>query len=287
MLSIIIPIYNEEFSIIDVIVQIINIMNNSGITYELIVVDDGSNDNTNKVLSESNLMFRLIKHESNKGYGAALKTGIKHSTYEYIAIIDADGTYPSVKIPEMLKYMEEHKCDMVVGARVGKKVRIPITRVPAKWFVNKIANYLSGTRIPDLNSGLRIIKKDLVNKYMQILPNGFSFTTTITLALLTNYYVVGYIPIDYYKREGKSKFRPIADTLNFITLIIKTVMYFNPLKVFVPMSLLLFITSFILLLYRVIYGKGFGVVCVILFISAIQVLTTGMIADLIDKRNKF
>ena len=201
MLSIIIPVYNEEFSIIEVLTQIAAVMKNSEIPYEIIVVNDGSKDNTAKVLSESNLKIRLITHELNEGYGSALKTGIKNAIYDYITIIDADGTYPAEKIPELLKYMQGYNYDMVVGARVGKKVKIPIIRIPAKWFINKIANYLSGTKIPDLNSGLRIIKKGFIEKYMHLLPDGFSFTTTITLALLTNNYRVGYIPIDYYKRD--------------------------------------------------------------------------------------
>lgn len=285
MLSIIIPTYNEESSIVDVVAQVIDIMRKSEILYELIVVNDGSSDNTLKVLTESNFRFRLIRHEFNEGYGAALKTGIKNAFYEHIALIDADGTYPANNIPKMLQCMKEYNYDMVVGARTGKKVNIPISRRPAKWIINKIAHYLSGREIPDLNSGLRIIKKGLVKKYMHILPNGFSFTTTITLAALTDGGRVGYIPIDYHKRDGKSKIRPIADTFNFITLIIRTVMYFNPLRIFVPLSLVLFIASFLTSLYRAVYGRGFGVISIILFVSAIQVLTTGMIADLVDKRS--
>jgi len=136
---------------------------------------------------------------------------------------------------------------MVVGARTGNKVHIPLIRKPAKWLIGKLANFLTEVKIPDLNSDLRMMRKEMVLKYMNILPSGFSFTLTITMAALTNDYRVKYIPIDYLKRVGSSKISPIKDTLNFLTLLVRTSLYFNPMKIFMLFSLILFLLAFALL----------------------------------------
>jgi hypothetical protein len=126
---------------------------------------------------------------------------------------------------------------MLVGARIGDSVNIPLIRRPPKWVINQLANYMVGTKIPDLNSGMRIMKKEIIERFFNILPEGFSFTSTITIAMLSNGYQVKYVPIDYHQRKGKSKIRPFNDTLNFVRLIVRTVMFFDPLKVFLPISL--------------------------------------------------
>jgi glycosyltransferase involved in cell wall biosynthesis len=284
-LSIIVPVYNEEKNIKKTIIKIDTILKKSDLkNYEIIIVDDGSTDHTNQTLKQSNINFNLIEHEQNMGYGASIKSGIKKSKYNVIAITDADCTYPVEKIPEMYKQIKDY--DMVVGSRTGKSVKIPFIRKPAKWFIGKLANYLAGFKIPDINSGLRIFKKEHVLRFFKILPNGFSFTTTITLAMLTNDMQIKYIPINYMKRKGKSKIRPIRDTLNFIQLIIRTVMYFNPLRIFVPVSLILLLISLIVFIYSYLaLPKILDTTVAILFISSIQILAIGMLADMINKRN--
>ena len=138
-----------------------NNLNQKGIIYEIIVVDDGSTDDTQKNVRMTDV--RLISHKENKGYGAALKTGIKAATYDNIITIDADGTYPSEAIPDLIENIDDY--DMVVGARIGANVQIPLIRRPAKWFLKKLAEYLVGRKIPDLNSGLRLMKKlDIMKK---------------------------------------------------------------------------------------------------------------------------
>ena len=281
--SIVIPAYNEEEGILGTINGVVEAIKPLGIEYELIVVNDGSTDKTAKIVENKNI--KIINHKENKGYGASIKTGIRCSQYENILIIDADGTYPNDRIPELARICEKDNFDMVVGARVGGNVKIPLIRKPAKWFITKLASYLTGTKIPDLNSGLRVIKKEVVEKYMNILPDGFSFTSTITLAMLTNGYSVKYVPIDYFKREGKSKIKPIQDTLNFIQLIIRTILYFNPLKVFVPLSLFLVLVAFLVLLGSwILTGKAMDVTFGVILMTAVMVTVIGMLADLIDKR---
>jgi glycosyltransferase involved in cell wall biosynthesis len=285
-LSVIIPVYNEETYIENTINQVHEVLKNSSVKdYEIIVVDDGSTDKTPEVLNSSKLDFRLIRHEQNRGYGASLKSGIRKSKYEIIAITDADGTYPVQDIPEL--YSEMPDCDMVVGARTKKKVKIPFIRRPAKWLLAKLANYLAETKIPDLNSGLRLFRKNDALRLWGVLPRGFSFTTTLTLAMLTNDMQVKFIPIDYMRRKGKSKIRPIRDTLNFIQLIVRTVLYFNPLKVFVPIAILLFLASLGIFLYSaLVMDRILDTTVAIMFVASLQMLSIGMIADIIDKREK-
>lgn len=280
MVSIIIPAYNEEKGIAAVLDNIISIAGN----YEIIVVDDASVDKTAEIVKGYN-NINLIRHEQNMGYGSALKTGFKHARGDAVLIVDADGTYPHETIPDLVKVLHEGDYSMVVGARTAKDVKIPLIRKPAKWFINQLANYLSGMKIPDLNSGLRIMKKTEIERFLHLLPVGFSLTTTITLAMITNGCPVKYIPITYAKREGKSKIRPIRDTLNFIQLIIRTILYFNPLKVFVPISISLIIFALLLLTGSWFFmGKAMDVTFGVILMTAVMVMAIGMLADLIDKR---
>jgi len=283
--SIIAPAYNEEKSIGSVLKEIKDVMNHSRLSYEIIVVNDGSTDKTREVLNNSKLNIKVFNHKVNRGYGASLKTGICNAQHEIVVITDADGTYPNERIPELVSYMKDY--DMVVGARTGASTKVPLVRKPAKWVINRLANYLTGVIIPDLNSGLRVMKKAIANKFARLLPDQFSYTATITLAMLTNGYQVKYVPVDYHARIGQSKIKPIRDTLNFIQLIVRTVMYFNPLKVFIPLSLVLFFMSVGVFLYSYFFTpKVMDVTTVILFVSAIQVLAIGMVADLVNKRIK-
>ena len=285
-ISVVIPVYNEVDSVAETLQNVHEHLEASGLTYEVVAVNDGSTDGTSKVFAELELPnINKVAHPQNRGYGAALKTGIKNATYDYIVITDADGTYPNERMAEFVAEMIETKSDMLVGARVGENVEIPLIRKPAKKALNELANYLSQTQIPDLNSGFRVMKKDVVKRFLHLLPDSFSFTTTITLAMLSDGFKVKYTPIDYFHRQGNSKIKPIQDTVRFTQLVIRTVMYFNPLRVFVPLSMGLFVASLIMLLVRLFSGGGLLAASLILFVSAIQVLTTGMLADLIVKTN--
>ena len=281
MISVVIPVYNEEKAIGAVLDELIEILEDKA--YEIIAVDDGSTDTTVKAVQEKPVT--LIQHPHNIGYGAAIKTGIKNAANDLIVIIDGDGSYPVKAIPELLKEAEEY--DMVVGARVGKEVKIQLYRRPAKWFLSKLANYLAETKIPDLNSGMRIFRRKEVEKFYNILPNKFSFTTTITLAYHTTGLLVKYVPINYYKRAGKSKIRPFKDGFNFIMLILRTITYFNPLKIFLPVSFVFFVAAILVFLYStLVMGRFMDVTTVILVVAAIQTVLFGLLADLVVRRSE-
>ncbi|MBL6722105.1 MAG: glycosyltransferase family 2 protein, partial [Planctomycetes bacterium] len=232
--TLVVPAYNEEDGIEGVVRRLSSL--DLGVPLELLVVEDGSTDRTRERLAELEAQvpcLRVLEHGYNRGYGAALKTGFQAAAHEVVVITDADGTYPEDRIGELLARVDAG-AEMAVGARVGANVHIPLVRRPAKWALRRLASYLAGVRIPDLNSGLRAFRRELVLKYLGILPDGFSFTTTITLASLTNGHRVEYVTIDYAPRSGRSKIKPIRDTLGFTALILRTVLYFNPLKVFFP-----------------------------------------------------
>ena len=281
--SIIIPIYNEEAGLSHCLEELIEKLGAE--PYELILVNDGSTDGTAEIIrnfDKGNLIH--LTHEFNRGYGAAIKTGISHSSSEIIVITDADGTYPNEEIPRLVNLLnDEHS--MVVGSRTGDNVRIPFLRRLPKLILNKLADYLTRSKIPDLNSGLRVIRKEVVMKFYNILPDSFSLTTTITLAVLTNNMQIIYTPINYYKRKGNSKIRPINDTLNFVQLIIRTVLYFEPLRIFIPFSAGLFILGILVYLFGLFFlPYSLDITSSIIISTAIIVLTVGMLADLIDKK---
>jgi hypothetical protein len=176
---------------------------------------------------------------------------------------------------------------MVVGARTGETVKIPLLRKPAKKFLNILANYLAGVKIPDLNSGLRAFRKDVARQFFPILPSGFSFTTTITLAMLSNGYRVKYLPINYHQREGRSKIHPIRDTVGFTTLIVRTTLYFNPLKVFMPLAGIVALSAVALLVFsKLVLNRVMDISVIVLLSAALQIAVIGMLADLIDKRGQ-
>ncbi len=280
-LSVIVPMYNEEDAVCDVLCQIRDVLESTALAFEILVVDDGSTDNSSGVVESSGAI--LLKHPYNRGYGAALKTGIRRARFETIAIIDADGTYPA---DSLLVLLEHWGCnDMVVGARVGAQAAIPRSRRPAKWVLNQVANYLVGVKIPDLNSGLRIFKKSIVMQFLKILPSGFSFTTTITLAMLSHDYLVEFVPIRYLPRVGRSKIRPVRDTLNFLNLILRTIMYYAPLKVFVPVSLLFLVPGFVKTLVDTTSYQMVTKSDLLLLVTGSIIGMLGLLADLIDKRS--
>ena len=280
--SIIIPAYNEKETIGEVLSEINEVMRKSIWGYEIIVIDDGSSDETGRIAEKKRA--RVITHPRNRGYGASLKTGIRNAKNNTILITDADGTYPVEEIPRLLEEVGDY--DMVVGARTGAKVRMPFFRRPAKFFLNRLAGYLSERKIPDINSGLRAFKKEIALKYFHILPAKFSFTTTLTLAFLSDDYSVKYIPIDYRKRRGRSKIRPLKDTWGFLLLIIRTIIYFNPLKVLLPLASLLFLLGIAILFYsKFVLNRVMDITVILLIVTSLLVALLGLIADLIVKRS--
>lgn len=279
--SVVIPAYNEAAAIGEVIERVGDVLLEAGIEHEIIVVDDGSSDATAEIAAM--MSARVLRHRGNRGYGASLKSGILAARHPTICILDADGTYPADRIPELLRAHQQ--ADMVVGARTGERVTIPLMRRPAKWLLKRLAEYITGQTIPDLNSGMRVFHRDLAMQYFNILSDQFSFTTTITMAMLCDKYAVNYLPINYAVRTGRSKIVP-WDAANFFTLILRVAMLFKPLRVFMPCAA-------VCLLYAVLKGswdllvtgdRNISVTAAVAMISALQLTLIGMLGDAIGTR---
>lgn len=274
--TVVIPAYNEEAAIGREVDAILHVMRGTGRAFKVIVVDDGSTDDTARRIQ--NQEVQIIRQKINRGYGASLKRGIAEAQTDLIVITDADGTYPAEAIPGLLREADE--CAMVVGARISSK-NVPLARRPAKAFLRWLASYLSERDIPDLNSGLRVLRKSLVRRYEHILPERFSFTTTITLALMCNSYDVRFVNIDYHERTGQSKIRP-SDALQFFLLVIRTITLFNPLRVFLPLGLLPFVGGIVKLVYDL---TGFNVSdgAVMGILAGLTIWSVGIFADITSR----
>lgn len=272
-LSIVVPAFNEERGIGPEIDRLHEELSKCGLRYELIVVDDGSRDRTFEIASQK--PCKVLRQPQNRGYGAALKRGIAAARADRVVITDADGTYPASAIGELVRMSESY--DMVVGSRTGKEVHIPLVRRPAKWLLRVLAAYLAGHPIPDLNSGLRLMRRSHVRRFAHILPNGFSFTTTITLALLCNDFAVGYLPINYGARIGNSKIRA-KHAYQFLLLTLRTIVLFNPLKIFLPVGAVMFLAGAAKFAYDITLNN-LSESAVMAILGAIIVWAIGVLAD--------
>lgn len=283
--SLVVPCFNEEHAIAATVTELVATLETVG-PYEIVIVNDGSTDGTAAALQQIAVRepgLRIVHHSRNKGYGAALKTGIRHATSDLIVITDADGTYPNHRIGELVDLARE--ADMVVGARVGTDVQYPLIRKIPKVFMRAYAEWIAGQDIPDLNSGMRAFRRSVVERFLNILPNGFSFTTTITLAMLTNSYTVHYMPISYAARIGKSKIKPVQDTLRFFQLILRTGMYFAPLRIYAPILVTVLIGLVASLVYDVFVLRDLTEKTLLLLILFLNSAMFALLADMIDKRS--
>lgn len=272
--SVVIPAFNEAAHIADEVAAVDRVMRDTGWAFEIIVVDDGSTDGTADAASAAGI-GRVVRRAQNRGYGAALKLGVRLARHDWILITDADGTYPVESIPALLA--ESSANSMVVGSRTGATVRVPLARRPAKWFLNRLASYLAGRHLPDINSGLRLMRKSLINRYEHLLPDGFSFTTTITLSAACNAHPLAYVPIDYRARLGESKIRP-RHAYDFTLLIVRTMVFFNPLKVFLPLGAVLMAGAVAKLAYDI-TRDNLSETAVLGALGALIVWAVGLLAD--------
>jgi len=276
-LAVILPAFNEANGITDTLARVRTVLSGLNCSSEIIVVDDGSKDGTGQKATDAGV--RVITHPWNRGYGAALKTGVLSTEAAAILIMDADSSYLPDAIPKLLAGLD--RADMVVGTRSLGSEGVAWIRRPGKWMLNRLASYLIGLNIPDLNSGQRVMKRDVLLKYMHLCPSGFSFTSTITLAMLANGHAVIYEPIEYVKRSGQSKIRA-GHFVSFILLVVRSIVLFNPLKVFLPLGAIIFLVG-VGKLIQDIYRWNLSETAVMAFLSAITIWAVGLLADMIAR----
>lgn len=279
LVTVVLPAYNEELAIEADLKVIRNAMEASGYSYEIIVVDDGSTDRT-AAIAAGVPGVQVLRHHSNRGTGAARTTGVRAARGQIVAMSDADGTYPNGDLPRLVEAVLDG-ADMAVGARKIEAGTFRLLRTFAKEFIRRLASYLTATEIPDLNSGFRAVRRDVALRFLPILPTTHSWVSTITLALLSNGYRVEYLPIDYFPRVGRSTFHPIRDTYNYLSLVVRTVTYFNPLKIFLPVSLTLLVLGVVKGTYDLIFNLRFRESDLVLIVVAVLVGMMGILADLI------
>ena len=245
MISVVVPAYNEESSIEKTIKSLTDIAAKSDqVGFEIIVVDDGSTDLTADRAESAGVS--VIRKPQNIGYGHSLKIGIKAAKYDTIVIIDADGTYPISRVPDLVECYEAG-FDMVVGQRTGKHYRESAIKFPLRLLFKWLVEFTVGTSVPDVNSGLRVFSKTEIMQLFPSLSDSFSFTTSSTLAYIMRNKYIKYIPIEYYERVGKSKVRLLRDSLRALQFIVQAIVYYNPIKIFLVLSVFVFFISVVLI----------------------------------------
>ncbi|MEM7032856.1 MAG: glycosyltransferase family 2 protein [Chloroflexota bacterium] len=275
MVSVIIPAYYEEQVIEAIIQRIQTTLNASSYHYEIIVVDDGSQDETAKKAQEAGAT--VISHPYNIGNGAAVKTGIRHAQGDILVMLDADGQHPPEDIPRLLDLVGPY--DMVVGART-KESDSSLHRDLANAIYNRFATYVSGRHIEDLTSGFRAIKAPIARNLVNLLPNTFSYPTTITLATIRSGYSLAYVPIVSDKRVGKSKIKLLRDGTRFLLIIVKVATLFSPLKVFLPVSATMFTAGILYGLFKIFFlGLRYGPTSAMLMIMAVVIFMVGLVSE--------
>jgi glycosyltransferase involved in cell wall biosynthesis len=286
--TVVLPCYNEQNHVVNEIERITEALDQSSLRYELLVIDDCSTDQTLETVQQAQARFpylRVMPFHRNSGSGTARRVGTNQARGDIVVWTDADMTYPNERIPEFVELLaKDPTIDQVVGARTSEQGTHKILRIPAKWFIRKAAERLSGARIPDLNSGFRAFRRDVALPYLRLLPSGFSCVTTITMAFLHNGHEIRYVPIDYGKRSGRSKFHFVRDAYRYILQVLRMVMYFNPLRVLMPAALWLVMIGFGKAVYDVVaHPVRISNNTVVIFMTGMIIGAVALLADLIVK----
>ncbi|MDR1266833.1 MAG: glycosyltransferase family 2 protein [Holosporales bacterium] len=281
MISIVVAAYNEEEAVRETVEEIERICAGMGVPFEIVVVDDGSTDGTAAVLSS--LKVTVVCHPYNVGYGHSLKDGIASAKYETIVITDADQTYPLDRIPDLYSRSLEG-FDMVVGARTGRHYEGTFLKEALRKILKFLAEFTAGRKIPDINSGLRLFHRETAKAVFPQLCDGFSFTTSLTLAYLMTGKFVSYVPIAYGPRSGKTKVRLLKDSLRTLQYVLQLATYYQPLKIFFLFSGLCLVHAAFWFLIALFLGLHVGFFLGIgsMLVSLI-VLCMGLLADLLKQ----
>jgi len=274
-ISIVIPAYREEGGIFGVVEETRRVMNATGRSYEILVVDDGSDDGTSAEAQRAGA--RILSHPYNIGNGAAVKTGIRNAQGEILVTLDADGQHSPEDIPRLLEKMDTY--DMAVGAR-GDDSKTSFLRRAGNRIYNRFATYMCRRRIEDLTSGFRAVRRDIARRFVFLLPNTFSYPTTITMAVIRSGYSLAYVPITTNRRVGASKIQPIRDGSRFFLIIIKIATLFSPMRVFLPVSVTMFLAGLGYGLFKIFFmGGQYGPTSAMLMTVSVVIFMVGLVSE--------
>jgi glycosyltransferase involved in cell wall biosynthesis len=272
--SIVIPAHNEAGAIRDVLTRLRAELP-AGVI-EVIVVDDGSTDGTGALAQECGV--RVLRHPHNRGYGASLKTGIRLATGDYILTMDADGQHRLEDVAKLCAAVRQLNApDCVIGHRT-QLLHSPLWRMPGKWMLTRMARILTQRKIPDLNSGLRCVRREVLLKYIHLCPSGYSFSTTITMALLSRGYAVDFLPIQVERRVGTSLVNVKAG-FQTILLVLRLATLFNPLRLFLPLSLGSIVIGAGWAVPYLIARQGVTVASMLLILTGVLLFGLGLVCD--------
>jgi len=273
-MTVLMPAFNEEQSIGQTIGEIKKIYPD----FEILVVDDGSTDRTREEAVKAGA--NVWKHPYNIGNGAAIKTGLRYASGDWILMMDADGQHKPADIAKLLAYKDSY--DMVVGAR-GKGSQTSWHRNLANFLYNRLATYVTKYKIEDLTSGFRLVKNDRMRRFIYLLPNAFSYPSTITLAYLRSGLSIKYVPIQTLSRKGKSKIKIFHDGIRFFLIITKIATLFSPFRVFLPVSFIFFLTGLGYYAFTYITQNRFTNMSMLLLSSSVIVFMMGLISEQISQ----
>ena len=273
--TVVVPCYNEESSVEQVLAEVSSTLRSAGQEYELIVVNDGSTDRSGEILRASRWPHRVISHRGNRGYGASIKAGIRAASHGRVLIMDSDGQHPPENILLLLDEAEDY--DMVVGARRAQGSHR--WRLPGKLVLKLLCEWLVGRRIPDINSGFRLIRTEAARRYMHLCSDQFSFSTSITLALLSDRLAVKFVPIDVRPRRGGRSQVRVRTGFSTFMLILRIIGTFNPLPIFMPPSVVLFVMGMGVTVRELILRHNISDAGVICLLGSLFLFCFGLLAD--------
>ncbi len=272
--SLVIPAFNEEAAIGRTLDEVAPVLAAHPARWEVIVVDDGSRDRTAEEARARGA--RVVTHRRNRGYGAALKSGVLSARGDTVVFYDADNQFEPADIPRLMTELSDH--DAVLGARTSSSYA-PFSRRGGKKVLGWLANYLARTQIPDLNCGLRAVRRDLLLDYLHLLPNGFSASTTTTLVLLKEGHDVKFVPVTVKRRIGNSTVRPIKDGVDTALLIVRLTTLLDPFRVFGPVSGVFFLFGLVWGVHYIRLGRGLSIGAMFMLVSSVVIFFFGLLAD--------
>lgn len=279
--SVLVPAFNEGKAVRQTVLGVKDALTRAGVAHEIIVIDDGSSDETATEGAAGGAI--VIRHPSNGGYGRALKTGLRQASGEIIAITDADGSYPPDALPALIEGMSVF--DMVVGARQGAQYRGSRAKWLGRKALQRMVLFVTGIRVPDVNSGMRVFRKQIALDNIRQIGNGFSFTTTLTLAMLLQGYFVQYVPVPYHVRIGTSKVRFRRDVIRTMQILVMAILAYNPIKLFLLLAYLAILALIPAVIIDMVAAAGFHAgVLVMMDVALVMLLFgAGLIGDILRR----